>query len=602
MSITAVPNSPIGWSDQDQLKLQPKASNYCQPWTEDETMRFQLRFGKTGYDILQGRGLEPYLTGTCTTAGSSQLIDTGAAFATPPVVISSYAVNVDTGQNAIINSIAGATALNIGADIFTVSEVGDTYGLIDIRSIIGTTTPDGVSSVTFAPNTGANAFQIFDAYPNTTNRFVVEVDITNYSGGELVVQYGDGVAPFAALDENYTAKSNGTHSFYGIPSVGTRLRIVDASEEANYTITGIRIYYVARPEVFVFEGQDELDNIDPTAYYHNRAIFEVPFDYSLGCFDVYANNFNGLVGRSNFPLSYSWQITNVGTGWAIVANELIHTAGGSVGTNTAVYPFGETTDPDCNYVVYFRFDTLADKPSLSLVTASGDIALDTYFGSEAGPAIYVNFTGYAATGIKFSASETDSVTLDAFNVYNTFYNNKGGYFSPAGSSLLAAYATPFARIAPDFCTLAAKVCVKALSTLYVEYESSITNDTVDAVKKKDRWIPASSTYTEKCYVQSNVRFARYQDDDFEMYRDSDGRGRLVFSDRVKVQECQISPVPVWFHDWMTWAIRNTFKVNGVEYYPIDGSYSPNWQRDTPNAPAIFEIAKQDQDIKTTGCD
>jgi hypothetical protein len=152
MSITAVPNSPIIWSDAAQSALQPKDSRYCQPWGknakgEDLQMNFQLQFGKVGYDLLQGRGLEPYLTGTCTTAGVNQLIDTGAAFATPPVVVSSYAVNVDTGEIAIINSIAGATALNIGADIFTVTEVGDAYGLVDLRSIIGNTVPDGVSAV-----------------------------------------------------------------------------------------------------------------------------------------------------------------------------------------------------------------------------------------------------------------------------------------------------------------------------------------------------------------------------------------------------------------------------------------------------------------------
>jgi len=54
---------------------------------------------------------------------------------------------------------------------------------------------------------------------------------------------------------------------------------------------------------------------------------------------------------------------------------------------------------------------------------------------------------------------------------------------------------------------------------------------------------------------------------------------------------------VGVHDWMTWAIRNDFEVNGNPYYPIEGSYSPNWQRDSPNASAVFEIAEQDQDIK-----
>jgi hypothetical protein len=604
--ITAVPNSPVGWSDQEQMKTQPRESDYCQPWKEDETMRFQLQFSKVGYDILEGAALTPYLTGVSTTVGSSQLIDSGASFATPPIQISHIIVNTDTSEQSTVDGVFSTTAVDTADDIFGTGTSGDGYAFVALRLPVGNVLYNGVlDTISFSPNISENSFIIEDAFPNTSsNGFVVEVDIEDYAGGALSVQQGSYPVTFSTLDDTQPfATANGTWSFYGIPT-GNDLKIIDISEESNYTITGIRVYYGARPEVFVFDGQDEIDDIDPAAayYFNNRAIFEIPFDYGEGCFDLYANNFNGLVGRSNFPLSYPWQITNIGTGWAIVANELIHTSGGAVGTNTAVYPFTETTDPDCNYVVYFRFDTGADKPGLSLVTAAGDIALDTYFGSEAGPSVYVNFTGYEATGVKFTSTEIDSVGLDAFNVYNTFYNNKGGYFSPSGNSLLAAYATPFARIAPVFCTPTAKVCVKELSNLYIEYESTITNTSTDPVKKKDRWIPDLSTYSEKCYVQSNVRFARYQDEDFESYRDSVGRVRLVYSDRVKVKECQISPVPVWFHDWMTWAIRNTFTVNGVEYYPIEGSYSPDWSRRSPNAPAVFDIAEQDQNIKTTGCD
>ena len=600
--ITAVPNSPVGWSDQDQMKTQPRESDYCQPWKEDETMRFQLQFSKVGYDILEGEAFAPDYEGNSTSVGSSQLIDSGANFgATTGFTV----YNVTAGTSTESLGTASATSINLDDDIFGSGTSGDEYKVVNIFTAGNSLYDPVTETISFSPTVGQNLILLENFFPNTaSNRFAVEVDIEDYQGGELKLETATSLTKVGDFDAVYSAIGNGTWAFFDVPaSTAANLRIVDYTEEASYTITGVRVYYVARPEVKVFDGQDEIDDIDPVAadYFHNRAIFEIPFDYGEGCFDLYANNFNGLVGRSNFPLDYPWVITNTGTGWAIVANELIHTSGGAVGTNEAYYPFTETTDPDCNYVVYFRF-TSTDKPGLSLVTAAGDIALDAYFGSEAGPAVYVNFTGYAATGIKFSAPETDDVTLDAFNVYNTFYNNKGGYFSPSGNSLLAVYASPFARIAPVFCTPTAKVCVKELSNLYIEYESTISNTSTDPVKKKDRWIPDLSTYSEKCYVQSNVRFARYQDEDFENYRDSVGRVRLVYSDRVKVKECQISPVPVWFHDWMTWAIRNTFTVNGVEYYPIEGSYSPDWSRRSPNAPAVFDIAEQDQNIKTTGCD
>ena len=64
--ITVVPNSPVGWSDQDQMKTQPRESDYCQPWKEDETMRFQLQFSKVGYDILEGEAFAPDYEGNST--------------------------------------------------------------------------------------------------------------------------------------------------------------------------------------------------------------------------------------------------------------------------------------------------------------------------------------------------------------------------------------------------------------------------------------------------------------------------------------------------------------------------------------------------------
>jgi len=108
---------------------------------------------------------------------------------------------------------------------------------------------------------------------------------------------------------------------------------------------------------------------------------------------------------------------------------------------------------------------------------------------------------------------------------------------------------------------------------------------------------------EKMYIGANIRFARYDDPDGEAYRDSTGRSSVVFSDRIKIQECQLAPVPVWVHDWLTWALRTIYTVDGVELYPYElGSYSPNWDKRTASAPVVFDLAEQDQDIKSTSCD
>jgi len=608
MSITAVPNSPIGWSDAHQSALQPKDSRYCQPWGVtpagvEHDMRFQLRATKTGYDLSEGGAFVPYYTGVTTSAGASQIIDSGAAFATPPAQSQHIAVNTTTGEQTTLDAppVAGLTALDINDDIFDAGTLGNGYAVVALRLPIGSVLYNGTDeTVAFSLFVSENSFIIEDFFPNTTDRFVVEVDIADYAGGVLEVLAGGYPVTFSALDQTAFGTGNGTYSFYGIPS-GLDLKIQDTSTESNYTITGIRIYYASVAEVYVYEDGVEIDQINPTQYIHDRALFTVDIlSYGIGCYTLYANSVNGLVGSSTFPLQVNppWLLNNIGPGWAFTAGELVHTVDGPVESDEARYNLQANADINCNYVIYFRLATGSDKPVVYIdLPSTGPLIVSTYFGSVLGDEYYINIYGYNFNDIRFVASETDSVTIEEFNLYKTFYNEPGGYFSPDLTEYVAAF-----RIAPNFCTIAADVCVKELGKNYVLYESSITNGEFTPVKKKNRWLPASESYTERCFVQSNVRYARTQDDDFESYRDSDGFGRVVFSDPVRLNECQIAPAPEWVHNWMAWAIRNTFKVNGEEYYPLDGNYSPNWQRDSPNASAVFEIAKQDQDIKTTGCD
>jgi len=604
MSITAVPNSPIGWSDAHQSALQPKDSRYCQPWGVtpagvEHDMRFQLQFSKVGYNLYPDYP-QVLFTGNTTSVGSFQLIDSGANFTSPPIQAGTLAVNVDTEEQTYATGLGGTTAINTNDDIFDSGTSGDEYKVFNLILLGSVSYNFDNNNVDFAPNNTANTLVIDNFFPNTTDRFAVEIEIENYAGGELTLSTGSYPGSPTAFDSVFSAQGNGTFTFFGIPA-GFDLFLLDSTGEANYTITAIRIYYAAKPEVFVYEESTEIDQIDPTEYIHNRALFTVDIlSYGIGCYTLYANSVNGLVGSSTFPLQVNppWLLNNIGPGWAFTAGELVHTVDGPVESDEARYNLQANADINCNYVIYFRLATGSDKPVVYIdLPSTGPLIVSTYFGSVLGDEYYINIYGYNFNDIRFVASETDSVTIEEFNLYKTFYNEPGGYFSPDLTEYVAAF-----RIAPNFCTIAADVCVKELGKNYVLYESSITNGEFTPVKKKNRWLPASESYTERCFVQSNVRYARTQDDDFESYRDSDGFGRVVFSDPVRLNECQIAPAPEWVHNWMAWAIRNTFKVNGEEYYPLDGNYSPNWQRDSPNASAVFEIAKQDQDIKTTGCD
>ena len=558
-------------------------------------MRFQLQFSKVGYNLYPDYP-QVLFTGNTTSVGSFQLIDSGANFTSPPIQAGTLAVNVDTEEQTYATGLGGTTAINTNDDIFDSGTSGDEYKVFNLILLGSVSYNFDNNNVDFAPNNTANTLVIDNFFPNTTDRFAVEIEIENYAGGELTLSTGSYPGSPTAFDSVFSAQGNGTFTFFGIPA-GFDLFLLDSTGEANYTITAIRIYYAAKPEVFVYEESTEIDQIDPTEYIHNRALFTVDIlSYGIGCYTLYANSVNGLVGSSTFPLQVNppWTIANAGTGWSFVANELVHTAAGGVGTNTATYVFEEILDGRCNYVIEFNISS-GDIPQVFLVTPAFDLNVSAYLTTGTN---YINVYGMVTTGVRFELTEVDGTAIDSFNVYNTFYNEIGIYASPStGLVELTAF-----RVAPDFCTPQAFVCLPSSADGFVLYSSTITNDSASPVKKKDRWLPASADYTEYVWLPSNVRFGRYQDDDFETYRDSNGRGRLVYSDRVKVQECQIAPVPVWVHDWMSWATRNTFEVNGVEYYLIDGNYSPNWQRDSPNASAIFEIAKQNQDIKTTGCD
>jgi len=600
-------SSPIGWSDPFRSSVQPNQSRYCQPWDNNpdgpcKAIVFQLEFRKVGYDILEGNALVPYYTGNTTAVGVDQLIDSGAAFAAPPVLSAHIVVNnTDTTQSTATGTVS-ATSIDTNDDIFGAGTSGDAYAVVALRLPVGNVLYNGYTdSLRFSPFVGSNSVIIEDAFPNTTNRFVVEVDIEDYFGGDLTIVAGSYPVTFSVFDNTISgAKGNGTFSFYGVPS-GVDLQLLDTSTESNYVITGVRVYYIARPEVVVYDGPTVIQVDTPNSYIHNFVSVTKlnPCDYADGCYQLYANNVNGLVGSVNFPQQSppSWTITNLGTGWAFVANELVHTSGGGVGTNKASYKIYDTTSKDCNYVIFFSLDAAGDKPSVFIKLIDGTfVDVSAYISATAGPNYYINITGYNFLAVEFRGTEIDNITIESFNIYDTYYNQIGGYFTPSGNSEVAAF-----RIAPTFCTPVAELCVKDLGDEYILFRSEITNTGDIPAKKSGRWITAGATYTESLYVRSNVRFARYQDEDYDIYRNALGDGVVVYSDRVEVYECQVAAAPQWLHSWMSWAVRNAFTINGKAFYAPSGEYSPSWSRRSPDASAVFDVIEQSQNTKTTLC-
>jgi len=597
--ITPTDSSPVPFSNDHYDRLNCIISDYSMPWLALKEMVFQVKFEKVGFDIKSGAAIESIESGNTDLVGSFQLIDTTANFTNPPISIGDLVVNASTGQSSYV-TIVSTTAITTSGDIFGSGTLGDEYRIYSIQLVLNNITW-GQSGFQFSPAAAAeNSLVIENFYPNTTNRFVVEVDIENYSGGALQVMGGTAPVSFSMLGESPNANSNGTWSFYGIP-VGLDLKLIDLSGESDYTLTGLRIYYVARAVLDIYSGETLVDSISPSFNAHDRSTFKLGMDYELGCYQFYLNNFNGLVGRINFQIQSDppWSIDNVGTGWAFVANQLVHTSGGAVGTNKAAYLIDEnffTTTKSCNYVIFFTLEPLVDKPSVFILTNNGEIDVSDYIPPSAGPSYYINIKGYEITGVEFRSTEIDNVTVKSFNIYNTYYNKAGGYFTPSGKELLSSD-----RIAPFFCTPFANIDLLDDMSEYVLLTGEIVNDFI--IKETlSRWLDTDEVYKEQYYVIANLRFPDYQDDSFDLSRNDFGNNKLLNSDRIIIYELQGRPVPQQVIDWITWAIRTKdFRINAKQYVSNSGSLSPNWDRFSSLGGFIIDVFEQNKILKIEKC-
>lgn len=578
MPITAVRNSPIGWRDQNEDSWTQCENTYGQAWVDGQTLRFQVVAGKIGQNILDNP-FTPYLVGTTTADGSSSVTDAGASFLSEPISADHLVVNASTGAQTNVASVISDAVVSIDSDIFGTGTSGDTYQFLDITGVTGNVTYNpATDDLTFTPRTGNNSFVLEDVFPVLSTRYVVEVDIENYEGGELEVEDGTYAGVFTPLGTSPNAVGNGTWSFYGIPTAND-VRFIDRSEESAYDVTAIRIYETSQVKWYLTDSDftTEFDNGTPAAnkYFHDRCLVEITPSVADGEYGVQIEDRlltinGGYIRNTAFAGNedFGWTITNAtSNGWAIASNQLQHTSGGGTGTNYAEVELRKTTDADCNYRI--TADITGDAASVEGKDADGNY---TTLGTLSGT---VTFTGGAYTHLRLSLTEVDTGTVD--------------------NIVLEPVLT-----CPDLESY--PICIAdSLDSSFLKFTATIAAPSTTK-RILDRWLQLGNSYSETMYLGSNIRFARYEDSEGEQYRDSDGRSSIVFSDRVKVHECQLAPVPVWVHDWVTWALRTTLTIGGVEFYPFDLNYSPNWDKRTANAPVVFDVAEQDQDVKKTLCD
>lgn len=577
MSITAVRNSPIGWRDQQEENWTQCANGYEQLWKDGERVRFQVVVGKIGRNILDDP-LTPFVSGTTTSDGSSSLLDSGASFTTDGILVDHLVVNATANTQTQVASVVSDTQLGLDSDIFGTGTSGDAYEVLALRGLVGSVSyNDADNSLVWAPDASTNSVVIENAFPSTSERFVVEVDIEEYTGGTFYVQTGTFGGAFEETDSPRVRKS-GTASFYMVPD-GNDLRLIDGSNESNYTISAVRVYECSNVKWYLTDADFTSSFSDgiPTDlnYAHDRCTVNIDPSvvdgrYAIQVEDRLLTTNGGYLANGTFDSNsdFDWSITNTGTGWSITGNLLSHSSGGAVGTNYAEVELLQATDADCEYELSA---TVTGDGS----TVEGKAADGTYttLGTLTTGDSDLTFDGGAYTHIRFSQSETDTGTLDDI------------VLQPVGTCPeLASY----------------PICISdTVTEPYLEFKA-----TVDTSRGGDFILDrrtGAGNYVEKVYLKANLRFARYDDADGEQDRDSVGRSTIVFSERIKVLECQLAPIPAWLHDWVTWALRSTLEIDSVEFYANDLAYSPNWDKRTALAPVVFDVAEQEASLQKTLC-
>jgi hypothetical protein len=575
MAITQVRNSPIGWREQQESEWTQCENTYSQAWINEETMRFQVVVPKLGANILTDDPLTPYLSGTTTADGSSSLTDSGASFLSDPISTDHLVVNVDEETQTLVNTVVSDAVVSLDDDIFGTGTSGDAYEFLAITGLTGNVSYDaGDNVLIWTPDTITERIVLEDVFPTTSDRYVVEVDIEDYTGGSLFVRTGTYGGAFEESDSP-RAKASGTFSFYMVP-LGNDLELRDASNEANYKVTGIRIYETSIVKWYLTDSDfdTEFDSGIPlsSAYKHDRCQVVITPDvvdgeYAIQIEDRVLTTEGGYIANYQFSASssFGWTLTNTGTGWDISANQLNHTAGGGVGTNYAEVELRATTNADCAYRI--TADITSDSPTVEGKDADGNY---TTLGTLA---TTLTFTGGAYTHIRLSLTEVDTGTVDNIKVEPVL-------------------------TCPDLESY--PICIaETLDESFLEFRGIVDFSRGGGFLLDRRAFIGN--YTERMWIGANIRFGRYEDPEGEQYRDANGRSTLVYSDRIKVYECQVAPVPSWVHDWITWALRGVFEVDRVEMYPYDLNYGPNWDKRTGNAPVIFDLAEQDVLLQKTLC-
>lgn len=545
----------------------------------------QLQFGLTPVNNINlAPSLDPVASGTNTSVSASKLINTSGNFQNGNLQVNYTVKNITDNSYALVTAIDSNTQLSLSADIFT--GTGKSYEIIE-WSLAGMTYDHTTNSLVFDNSCLATGYNFLK--DNTYYKIIATTDSGGASSG-LLMTFGD--------TQLVSINGNVTDVAYFKFSDGDDILLADNVSFGSLILSRFEIYEMSQiaykikdcdTDSVVYDANGGLEyyqSILSTDYQNEDlpVIGQVSINWENigldeGCYKICFID-SGLLGfdflrNGDFDDSWKWVIENSASlGWVITGGEAVHT-GEASGDDDYISQTITALDPTLDYTLRIEPDLniLPDDDLLIYIDSSetgADYLLYTIVQGTTTP-VEIDFTGYSVTKIKIGMFQGGDGSFDNVTL------KVDSELECSCESMCISYRN--AHTFTDGCNV--------LLTAYND-NSAIGYDFENFDFKHYLRVPA------------NLRNGKYEFIDEEYYKKSNGEKLLVSSGYEKYKELQIYQIPEALHDIISLMLMHqhfTITIDGeeVEFVKRPGGLTPNWVKQTADAPFIVEVTEKTQD-------
>jgi hypothetical protein len=109
-------------------------------------------------------------------------------------------------------------------------------------------------------------------------------------------------------------------------------------------------------------------------------------------------------------------------------------------------------------------------------------------------------------------------------------------------------------------------------------------------------------FTPSLRLDAKLRFPKYSRDKKEVFTDSQGNRKILFSRQSKVEKLQVQEVPEYIHDAISVGLENdNFYINFTKYVYEADEYEPSWRKTSTLAPIELDVIRQNQSLVNDNC-